>query len=76
MEGSVFLGIEMDAMEGDGILLAEIDAESFISIRLFASQVEIAVASLYVVSHLVERQQQGNAIGTSRQCHEILAVSP
>ena len=63
--------VEIDAMEGHVQPLAKRLAKLFVAVGFVATKMEIAVRRLDRKSQFLQHQQQANAVGTTRECHQI-----
>ena len=61
----VKLSIKMNAMQRYSEPFAKIDAELFIALALFTTQMKIAMGSAYAHSQLLQDKEQRHAVGST-----------
>jgi len=74
MEGGIGARVEVDDMEGDVLAGTQLAAELLVAVGLGTTQPEVAMHGLDLIAQRPEGEQQGHAVGSSRQAHEIEAV--
>ena len=66
--------IEVDAVQGNAFMFAQIHAELFVAITFFATQMEVTVGGLYGHADAFQDEQQGYAVCSSRKGNDIKAI--
>ena len=56
----------MSYMKRNTYRFTQVFTEKFITVRLFATQMEVAMNSLDIISQILEDKHQGYAVGTAR----------
>ena len=71
MEVGIGTGVKVGKMKRDGVTATEVDAELLIAIGLVATEVEVAVSRLNMITQPSEHQQQTNAVGATREGYQM-----
>ena len=78
MERGVLACVEMDEVQRNAVSGTQSLAEVLVTIRLVATQTEIAMGSLHLNMplgcHAAHGKQQRHAVGTSRECGDVFAA--
>ena len=75
MKRGIFAGVEVGAMQFYAPLLTQADDKPFVTVRLFAPQVEITMCGLYVVTQVLQQQQQCHAVSPAAQRYQVPAIT-
>ena len=66
MQRRISLGVEMCKMQRHMALLTQLFAESLITVRLFTTEMEIAMRRLHLITEVEQNAQQSHTVCTTR----------
>ena len=75
MQGGIVARIEMSPMDWDILFGTQLTDEGLVAIRLLATKVEIAMGCLDAIAQLFQYQQQGHAVSTTTERHDMQTVA-